>query len=456
MSSEKKLSHGSIQMIRVITISIGALLITAALFANVLGLSASSGLSGNQITFGVTGLVLIGGGILGRKFPGFYRSTALMLLNIIIAVVILEILCLALVKIIDPGRFELRAVKPEKVHAADVLQSTVVQGIYAPYVVWRTHPVVRSDILTISENGYRLVPGISGDNDAFRVFLFGGSTMWGLGVADSNTIGSYLQNQLAELSDGPVAVYNFGQPGFASTQEVIELLLQLRDGNIPDLVIFFDGVNDIWNAYGSGQAGGYHGQEQVAARVEGRSMEFEEPSIFEFVLENSNLWLLVTSLRTRIRGEEIRVEDLLTYRTMGMDKDSLALDVVNTYMGNCLVVEALAESYGFEYVLIWQPCIWVGSKTLTTDEENLALGGTEYRSNSADLSYRGLLESAYGFFEVNIPDTVHYSSFARVFDLTSERVYTDVSGAHLNPPGNEIVATEILNLVVERNLLQLK
>jgi hypothetical protein len=353
MSSEKKLSNGSIQIIRVIAISIGTLLLTAALFANLLGLSTSSGLSGNQITFGVTGLVLIGAGILGRRFPGFYRNTALMLLNIIIAVVLLEILCLALVKIIDPGRFEHRAIKPEKVHAADVLQNTVVQGMYAPYVVWRTHPVVRSDILTISENGYRLVRGISEDNDAFRVFLFGGSTMWGMGVSDSNTIGSYLQDELAELSDRPVAVYNFSQPGFASTQEVIELMLQLRDGNIPDIVIFFDGVNDIWNAYGSGQAGGHHGQEQVAARVEGRSMEFEEPSIFEFVLENSNLWLLVTSLRNRIQGEEIRVEDLLTYRTMGMDRDSLALDVVNTYMGNCFVVEALAESYGFEYVFIW-------------------------------------------------------------------------------------------------------
>ena len=125
--------------------------------------------------------------------------------------------------------------------------------------------MVRSDILTISENGYRLVPGISEDNDAFRVFLFGGSTMWGMGVADSNTIGSYLQNQLAEMSDELVAVYNFGQPGFASTQEVIELMLQLRDGNVPDIVIFFDGVNDIWNAYGSGQAGGYHWKVHVAA-----------------------------------------------------------------------------------------------------------------------------------------------------------------------------------------------
>ncbi len=376
-----------------------------------------------------------------------------MLLNIIVAVVLLDFLCLMLVKVIDPERFERRARKLEDGHA-DVLENTTVQGMYIPYVVWRTNPVVRSNILTISEDGYRLVPGASEDLDAFRVFLFGGSTLWGYGVSDSSTICSYLQDGLVALLDKPVAVSNFAQPGFASTQEVIELLLQLRDGNIPEIVIFFDGVNDVWNAYASGQVGGHHGQEQVAARVEGRSEEFEIPPIFEQMLKHSNLWLLVTSLHDNApEGGDVDVEDLVTYNTMGLDRDSLAAVVVATYLRNCAVVEALAESYGFECLFVWQPCIWIGAKPLTPDEEVLALGGTEYRFNSEDQAYRELLASAYERYEASLPDTVQYSSFAHVFDQTSEGIFTDISGVHLNPMGNEIIATEIQNRIVERDIL---
>lgn len=40
-----------------------------------------------------------------------------------------------------------------------------------------------------------------------------------------------------------------------STQVVIALLLQLQKGQIPDLVIFYDGVNDMYSAYQQKVAG---------------------------------------------------------------------------------------------------------------------------------------------------------------------------------------------------------
>jgi hypothetical protein len=37
---------------------------------------------------------------------------------------------------------------------------------------------------------------------------------------------------------------NFGESGFVSTQSVIQLMQELQSGNIPHLVIYYDGVND--------------------------------------------------------------------------------------------------------------------------------------------------------------------------------------------------------------------
>ena len=82
--------------------------------------------------------------------------------------------------------------------------------------------------------------------DAKTIFMFGGSTLWGTGSPDRNTIPSELQALLGPEYD----IYNFGETGYVSTQELNYLLHRLSLGDIPDTVIFYDGVND-------GYAGAY-------------------------------------------------------------------------------------------------------------------------------------------------------------------------------------------------------
>jgi len=72
---------------------------------------------------------------------------------------------------------------------------------------------------------------------AAKVFVFGGSTIWGAGVRDDLTIPSLFAKG-AESKGVICKVTNFGRSGYVSTQEVIELLLQLQRGNVPDVVRF--------------------------------------------------------------------------------------------------------------------------------------------------------------------------------------------------------------------------
>ena len=62
----------------------------------------------------------------------------------------------------------------------------LVEHIERPYV---------SEHLNISSKGYRLVKNQKDfiDNQNVNIFLFGGSTMFGVGVKDSETIASYIQ-----------------------------------------------------------------------------------------------------------------------------------------------------------------------------------------------------------------------------------------------------------------------
>ena len=77
--------------------------------------------------------------------------------------------------------------------------------------------------------------------------------MWGYGSPDWGTIPAYLQARLNE-EDSNACVVNLADVAYNSTQEVIQLLLELQSGNVPDMVIFYDGVNDISSARITGEA----------------------------------------------------------------------------------------------------------------------------------------------------------------------------------------------------------
>jgi lysophospholipase L1-like esterase len=76
------------------------------------------------------------------------------------------------------------------------------------------------------------------------VWFFGASALFGDGQRDDHTIPSEF-SRLAEADGIPLEVRNYGRPGVAMWQE-LELFQQLvASGQKPDLVVFYDGFNDL-------------------------------------------------------------------------------------------------------------------------------------------------------------------------------------------------------------------
>jgi lysophospholipase L1-like esterase len=76
------------------------------------------------------------------------------------------------------------------------------------------------------------------------VWFFGASALFGDGQRDDHTIPSEFA-RLAEADGIPVEVRNYGRPGIAMWQE-LELFQQtVAAGQKPDLVVFYDGFNDL-------------------------------------------------------------------------------------------------------------------------------------------------------------------------------------------------------------------
>ncbi len=125
---------------------------------------------------------------------------------------------------------------------------------WQPYVYWRRAPY-RGRYISVDAEGKRRTVQVEGlPEDAPEVFVFGGSTIWGTGAADDETIPSYLARQLRGAGH-PARVVNLGETGYVSTQGLLRLLLELRAGNVPDVAIFYDGANELAAAAQTGEPG---------------------------------------------------------------------------------------------------------------------------------------------------------------------------------------------------------
>jgi hypothetical protein len=125
---------------------------------------------------------------------------------------------------------------------------------YHPYLTWISKPVQGRFVNIDRDAGRRTWNPPDLPPDAATVYVFGGSACWGWGARDDYTIPSQL-SRLLNAQAPRFRVYNYGEPAYTFTQGLLYLILKLRQGSRPDYVIFYDGFNDVYGAYQSGQAG---------------------------------------------------------------------------------------------------------------------------------------------------------------------------------------------------------
>jgi len=180
-----------------------------------------------------------------KGFRGKYVSIAIILLNTIIIIFIIE-MYFVVPSAFRHMRFGLSEKPIENFIVLNFLPDHhATRGNYKsyPFVGYRHHPY-KSKETNVNERGIRFTPGAVCNDKAKKVFVFGGSTVYGNGVPDWETIPYYLQKELSQSSKEDICVTNYGNGAWISTQSLIMLILEIQEGRIPDLVIFYSGLND--------------------------------------------------------------------------------------------------------------------------------------------------------------------------------------------------------------------
>jgi hypothetical protein len=274
-----------------------------------------------------------------------------------------------------------------------------------PYVLWRRRPFVGRYINVDAAGRRRTWNREAAGEPAAEVFAFGGSTLWGNGARDENTIPSRVSRLLDE-SGHRVRVTNYGELGFVSTQNLVSLALELRAGRVPALVFCYDGVNDAVASLQSREAG----QPQLAGRMSGAMNRLYR-----------DYYRSVTGLTPDAAPGAGRAES----------DDELVQQTVAAYLGNVRVIEHLAAAYGFKALFFWQPVAFV-DKPLSAEERERV----EPRRRAAGAFFEKLYAAMRA---TKAPAGLR--DVSDVFASTPQTVYIDF--CHVSEEGNRLVAKRI-------------
>ncbi|HSH75293.1 MAG TPA: SGNH/GDSL hydrolase family protein, partial [Longimicrobiales bacterium] len=309
--------------------------------------------------------------------------------------------------------------------------------------LWRS-PAFEGELLNIDARGVRRTPGGECSPGALKVYALGGSAMWGWGAPDWGTIPAYLQRELSASLDEPVCVVNYAEQAFVSTQDLVQLQLLLAAGEVPDHVILYSGVNDVFAAEQNGAPLLHQNLQDIVTRFERPG-----PSLLSWLMARSTVRLAQTAVSVlglgRGGSEDSAGRGLENGPAGdGSSTEELADAVVDAYVRGYESVAALAEAFGFGYDVVWQPHILIGGEPLTAEEQEMPAGLSWVVTLSPRLVELFRLTSGRVQVEAAVHEHLHYLGDA--FDEVEAQLWIDTWG-HVTPEGNEIVAGHLASLL---------
>ena len=292
------------------------------------------------------------------------------------------------------------------------------QAEYVAYYGWRRPPYA-GETINIDQRGLRRTYRPENVTPERTIAFFGGSTTWGTGADDARTIPS----EFVKLNPEYVG-YNFGETGYVAHQSLNVFLQQYFDGFRPDVVVFYDGVNDVWNKCRY-EMGAYSHSREIRIRTALR--EAGSGNEENFVLTVLPIRNFVEKV-VRVLGNQNRSEASF----YDCHKDSAkAEQIARVLLSDWLLVKNLVESYGGTFVPILQPVIYFSD----TNKEHLKL------SEALSWQYEALYPLIVDMLHREFPQLA--GNFMDLRDVLDRDEYFYIDWCHLSPNGNQRIAARI-------------
>ena len=212
-----------------------------------------------------------------------------------------------------------------------------------------------------------------------------------------------------------------------ATQELVQLVLELKRGVRPDVVVFYDGLNEVFAAAQSGLPMVH----QELPRIEAR---FNQAGESVGWLHNLAVFQLAAELR---RSPNVDAQSALD----PTEVSELADLVVANYIELQDAGARLADAYDFDIHFFWQPYLLVDDKPLSPEE--LEIRETTRSRLPPSMSLEQLFRETYALAAEKTLELDRWHDLSDVFQTHRQPIWIDGQG-HVTPEGNRLVADRML------------
>ena len=217
--------------------------------------------------------------------------------------------------------------------------------LYQPWVGFSERPF-HSPLFNIDEGEplpiRRTIEAVEVAKNNKTIWLFGGSTQFGWGVPDDQTIASHL-SAILSTSRTRYTVVNYGHTQFYSTQEAILFATLLRHGHMCDVAIFLDGLNDS-----------HASLDDMPAMIPGTALGFLREE--DAAKEGNSRYIYFTPLFPPVRILKGLLRRLLP--KANPQAESLSgprYNPITIYRFNMSMIEGIAAADNIHVLFYWQP-----------------------------------------------------------------------------------------------------
>jgi hypothetical protein len=345
------------------------------------------------------------------------KIIAINLITFAVLLAVINWLCGFYLKSNDPqtSRDALPNFKDNHAYAQQVFNDyNNVKHQYEPFVGWKCLPY-KGKTLTISPSGERVNQQTDAKGFTRTVHFFGGSTMWGEGSDDQHTIPALFGG-----ANPGYQVYNHGQLAYNTRQELDALISLYSRNEKPDVVIFYDGVNDA----------AFLCPREINQLPAHRLVPIYRDKLY------TGKGALIKEMTAKVFFDNIlKVVRKFTVKPSAenspydcVSNPDKAEQIAEMMMKNWEMANEIVTNRGGKFIAILQPAAFIGKPR--TDHLQL---DEELGKNFSEI---------YKRVKQKIADRKHpwIHDLSNSFDGSS---YIFIDFCHVSPNGNEIIASEI-------------
>lgn len=334
------------------------------------------------------------------------------------------------------------------------IESRRPSGIYAENIMSLREPLLDFTLkMNVNENfpgwtvktngfGYRGEDfALKKPKDTLRIVMVGGSTVFGWGVNQAESIPSYLEKLIkSEMAKGrslasnpkKIQIINAGVPWYASWNEAAYVLHRVFTLE-PDWIISFDGLNDAAKSLAPEWHPVYMGYEDAATSLV-RERWDRKVEAKDFLLE-------VLKLSPTVRYVYSKIKMKREMRTGAYHPE-----IWDQYLHYQELMSSLCKGRGVMFSSFLQPVMMV-DKPL--DPLEVATNYTSMQDKNVAITF----QEVYRLGEKAVLNShLKFVNLTGIFKDTKEVIYLD--GLHYNSLGNSILADAIFEQEVKPRLPQ--